>query len=88
MDTQTERQIQEALDNLIRGRTTIAIAHRLSTLRDANRLVVLVRGQVAEMGTHTELLAQGGVYKWLYEAQARMEHPEGESEGLPAEARS
>ncbi|MBI5509616.1 MAG: ABC transporter ATP-binding protein [Deltaproteobacteria bacterium] len=73
VDTQTERQIQEALDNLIRGRTTIAIAHRLSTLRHADRLVVLARGRIVEMGTHEELLANGGVYKWLYEAQARME---------------
>jgi ATP-binding cassette, subfamily B, bacterial len=73
VDTQTERQIQEALDNLIRGRTTIAIAHRLSTLRDANRLVVLERGRIVEIGRHEALLAAGGTYKRLYEAQAQME---------------
>jgi ATP-binding cassette subfamily B protein len=71
VDTQTEQQIQEALDNLVRGRTTIAIAHRLSTLRRANRLVVLERGKIVETGTHDELLAKGGRYAELYEAQMR-----------------
>src|SRR6185437_8481885 len=52
VDTQTEREIQIALDNLICGRTTLAIAHRLSTLRKANRLVVVERGQIAEIGKH------------------------------------
>jgi ATP-binding cassette subfamily B protein len=64
-------EIQEALDNLIQGRTTIAIAHRLSTLRKANRLVVLDRGQVVEIGNHEDLLARGGAYHALYEAQTR-----------------
>jgi ATP-binding cassette subfamily B protein len=57
VDTTTEKEIQKALDNLVRGRTTIAIAHRLSTLRDANRLVVLDRGSVVEVGSHDELMA-------------------------------
>ena len=71
VDTTTEKEIQKALDNLVRGRTTIAIAHRLSTLRDANRLVVLDRGRVVEVGSHDELMAAEGHYYRLYQAQAR-----------------
>ena len=71
VDTTTEKEIQKALDNLVRGRTTIAIAHRLSTLRDANRLVVLDRGSVVEVGSHDELMAAEGHYYRLYQAQAR-----------------
>jgi ATP-binding cassette, subfamily B, bacterial len=69
VDTETELEIQAALDNLIRGRTTLAIAHRLSTLRQANRLVVLDRGQVVEEGQHEELLARKGSYYRLEQAQ-------------------
>ena len=71
VDTETEKEIQRALDNLVQGRTTIAIAHRLSTLRKANRLVVMDRGQVVEVGPHDELMARQGHYWRLYEAQAR-----------------
>ncbi|MBN8497283.1 MAG: ABC transporter ATP-binding protein [Candidatus Accumulibacter sp.] len=71
VDTTTEKEIQKALDNLVRGRTTIAIAHRLSTLRDANRLVVLDRGRIVEAGSHDELMAREGHYYRLYQAQAR-----------------
>ncbi|MBK8523141.1 MAG: ABC transporter ATP-binding protein [Betaproteobacteria bacterium] len=71
VDTTTEREIQKALDNLVHGRTTIAIAHRLSTLRQANRLVVLDRGKIVEVGNHDELMALEGHYYRLYMAQAR-----------------
>lgn len=71
VDSTTEKEIQKALDNLVKGRTTIAIAHRLSTLRKADRLVVLDRGQVVEVGSHDELMAQEGAYYRLYQAQAR-----------------
>jgi ATP-binding cassette subfamily B protein len=65
LDTQTERAVQEALDRLVEGRTTIAIAHRLSTVRDADQIVVLDGGTVAEIGTHDELVARGGRYAAL-----------------------
>ncbi len=70
MDTATERRIQEAISKLIEGKTTIMIAHRLSTLRDADRLIVIERGKVAEQGTHAELLEkENGIYKRLYDLQ-------------------
>ena len=73
VDTETEQEIQRALDNLVQGRTTIAIAHRLSTLQRADRLVVMEQGQLVEQGQHEELMQRQGVYWRLYEAQARQE---------------
>jgi ATP-binding cassette subfamily B protein len=71
VDTETEQVIQKALDNLVQGRTTIAIAHRLSTLRRADRLVVMERGEIVETGSHEVLMARQGAYYRLHEAQAR-----------------
>ncbi len=76
VDTETEREIQLALENLTRGRTTIAIAHRLSTLRRADRLVVLEQGRVTEIGRHDDLLARNGTYARLHKAQLDMAHGE------------
>ncbi|MCC6916264.1 ABC transporter ATP-binding protein [Nitrosomonas sp.] len=71
VDTQTEQEIQGALDNLVSGRTTIAVAHRLSTLQQANRLVVLDHGKIVEVGNHEELMDRRGHYYQLYQAQSR-----------------
>ncbi|MFN2400149.1 MAG: ABC transporter ATP-binding protein [Gemmatimonadaceae bacterium] len=74
VDTETEREIQQALERLIAGRTVFAIAHRLSTLRRASRLFVLDQGRLAEAGTHRELLAKhDGIYRRLYEMQLQLQ---------------
>jgi ATP-binding cassette, subfamily B, bacterial len=69
VDVETEKQIQEAIGRLVKGRTTFAIAHRLSTLRNADRLVVLDKGEIAEIGTHEELMAKEGVFFNLVKTQ-------------------
>ncbi|MGQ0578645.1 MAG: lipid A export permease/ATP-binding protein MsbA [Betaproteobacteria bacterium] len=69
LDSESEKHVQAALERLMRGRTTIVIAHRLSTIEKADRIVVLDKGEVAEIGTHSELLAKGGIYTRLYNIQ-------------------
>ncbi len=79
LDTESERLVQQALDNLMRDRTTLVIAHRLSTIQRADRIVVLVRGGIVEQGTHAELLDLGAEYRKLYDLQFR------DGSGRPAE---
>ena len=69
LDTESEHLVQEALDRLMVGRTTLVIAHRLSTVRDADRVVVIDDGVAVESGTHDELIAADGLYKRLVERQ-------------------
>jgi subfamily B ATP-binding cassette protein MsbA len=76
LDAESERLVQRALANLIRNRTTIVIAHRLSTVRRADTIVVMERGRIAEIGNHAELLARGGLYRRLYELQFADEEEE------------
>lgn len=69
VDTRTEMQIQKAMDNLMKGRTSFVIAHRLSTVRDADLILVINEGDIVEQGTHEELLEKGGFYEKLYNSQ-------------------
>jgi ABC-type multidrug transport system fused ATPase/permease subunit len=71
LDSRTESAILEALDRLMRGRTTFVVAHRLSTLRDVDRLLVLDHGRLVEQGTHDELLEAGGMYAQFHAVQAQ-----------------
>jgi len=74
LDTQSERMVQEALDHLMEGRTVFVIAHRLSTVQNASRILVLDRGKVMETGTHQELLERGSLYSCLYRLQFSQDH--------------
>jgi len=87
VDVQTEREIQSALDNVVQGRTTIAIAHRLSTLRKADLLIVLKNGRVAEMGSAAELLAKEGEYAQLWRAQSSAQAGDSGSEQADSAAK-
>ncbi len=69
LDTESERLVQEALTNLMKNRTSLVIAHRLSTVVHADEIIVLQRGEIVERGTHQELLNKAGYYKKLYEMQ-------------------
>lgn len=71
LDTESERQVQEALSRLMKNRTTVVIAHRLTTVLDANKIYVLDRGRIAESGSHSELVARGGLYSRLYQHDFR-----------------
>jgi ATP-binding cassette subfamily B protein len=71
LDSESERAIQEALEEVMVGRTTFVIAHRLSTVLVANKILVLEHGHLVEQGTHSELVAHGGVYARLYATQFR-----------------
>jgi ATP-binding cassette, subfamily B, multidrug efflux pump len=73
VDTETEALIQEALENVMENRTSIIIAHRLSTIRNADRIIVLHHGEVRETGSHSELMARGGIYHRLYQLQYERE---------------
>ncbi|MFQ5772118.1 MAG: ATP-binding cassette domain-containing protein, partial [bacterium] len=72
LDTESELYIQESLSRLLKGRTTFVIAHRLSTIRQANQILVIEDGQIAERGTHDELIKKKGRYHQLYTYQARI----------------
>ena len=69
IDTETEQLIQAALETLMKGRTSILVAHRLSTIQNADEILVMHKGRIRERGTHQELLAMNGIYKKLYELQ-------------------
>jgi len=79
VDTQTEKLIQAALDKLMEGRTTFVIAHRLSTVRRADMILVMDRGRIVERGTHDELLQLGGLYKEIHDLEL-MHHSRFEEE--------
>jgi subfamily B ATP-binding cassette protein MsbA len=84
LDTESEGLVQEALERLMANRTTLVVAHRLSTVRRADRIVVLMQGEIVESGTHEELLARGAEYHKLYELQFYDEPPEAPGGGAPA----
>jgi subfamily B ATP-binding cassette protein MsbA len=84
LDTESEIEVQKALENLMKGRTTLVIAHRLSTIIYADRILVVVNGKIVEEGNHEELLGRGGEYKKLYDMQFRDLDVPSNIEGAPA----
>jgi subfamily B ATP-binding cassette protein MsbA len=84
LDSESERLVQDALETLMQGRTTFVIAHRLSTVRRADRIVVLDEGRIVEEGSHQELLSNGGLYKRLHDIQFR-DYPVALSAATPAD---
>jgi subfamily B ATP-binding cassette protein MsbA len=76
LDSESEKLVQKALANLVKARTTLIIAHRLSTVQHADRIVVMNRGRIEEIGTHASLLQQGGLYTRLYQTQFLITQPE------------
>ncbi len=86
VDTETEILIQDALRKMLRGRTALVIAHRLSTIRDADRIIVMHHGKVREVGTHPQLIKQGGIYYRLYQLQYKNEEKNFEKERIDRES--
>jgi len=85
LDYESEAIVQQALGDLIKGRTTLVVAHRLSTVQQADRIMVLEKGRIVEVGTHAQLLSQSGVYRRLYDRQFRDDEPEPAVGAEPAE---
>ena len=86
VDTETEFRVRDALARMVEGRTSLIIAHRLSTIQRADKIIVMHRGQLREMGTHQELLAHRGIYYKLYQLQYKdQEAPEPASSAMPSD---
>jgi ATP-binding cassette subfamily B protein len=82
VDTDTEMRVQSALERMVQGRTSVIIAHRLSTVQQADRILVMHKGQLREMGTHQELLGLRGIYWKLYQLQYKDQEVQAASSGI------